>query len=173
MTSRPSLIRSIPFWALLVGSLILTGVGAWLVLDRLSRIESAIVSQSAEATIEVYVGQPAVLAAAIVLGSGLVGLLLTLAVATYSTLRPRLAVEEIETIDWTDDEVAAPAPEYSASTASAPAAASAAPVAATPAAAPAVASTHTAPVIATDPVIAEGPDVEVPSTATPPANARD
>lgn len=164
MTSRPSLVRSIPFWALVAGSLVLTGVGAWLVLDRLARIESAIVSQSAEATIEVYVGQPAVLAAAAILGSGIIGLLISLAVAALSTLRPHPVAEEIETIDWTAEEESAPAPEFSASAASAPAPATAA------SSAPA---THDAPVIATDPVIAEDPDVELPSTATPPANARD
>lgn len=165
MTSRPSLVRSIPFWVLVAGSLVLTGVGAWLVLDRLARIESAIVSQSAEATIEVYVGQPAVLAAAAILGSGIIGLLISLAVAALSTLRPRPAVEEIETIDWTADEESAPAPEYSASAASAPVAASApAAAASAPVAEPAG---HA------DPVIAEDPDVEVSSTATPPAAARD
>jgi len=159
MTSRPSLVRSIPFWVLLAGSLVLTAIGAWLVVDRLGRIESAIVSQSAEAGIEVYVGQPAVLAGGVLLGAGLVGLLLSLTVAALSTLRP-VPAAEIEAIDWTEDEVAAPAPQYSASAAAAPAASAA------PAAAPAPA-THA------DPVIAEDPDVETPSTATPPSNARD
>jgi hypothetical protein len=169
MTSRPSLVRSIPFWILLAGSLALTAIGAWLVIDRLARIESAIVSQSAEAGIEVYVGQPAVLAGGVLLGAGLVGLLLSLTVAALSTLRPVPAAEEIETIDWTEDEDAAPVPQYSASAAATSPAASAAPVAA-----PAPAG-HADPVIGghADPVITEDPDVETPSTATPPANARD
>lgn len=150
MTTRPSLIRSIPFWVLLVGSLALTGVGAWLVVERLARIEAAIVGQTAEATIEVYVGQPAVFAGAVVLGAGLFGLLLTLAVAAFSTLRARPAAEVVEAIDWTSED-------ETAEELTVPTAAHEAPVVAdaTPVAEP----------------VSEDPDVETPSDAPAPARA--
>ncbi len=144
MTSRPSLVRSIPFWVLVVGSLALTGVGAWLVLDHLGRIESGIRSQTAEGAIAVYIGPPAATAGAVVLGAGLVGLLLALTLAALRSLLP--AGEVVETVEWTEDD-------------------SAADEVLSPAAGEA--STHAAP------VIAEDPDVETPSDAPPPRGARD
>lgn len=146
MTTRPSLIRSIPFWVLLVGSLVLTAVGAWLVIERLGRIEDAIVSQTPEATIEVYVGQPAVIAGAIVLGAGLVGILLSLAVAAYATLRARPAVEVVEAIDWTSDDETADATDVF----------------------PASPAPDASPTAAPAPAISEDPDVETPSDAPAP-----
>ncbi len=146
MTFRPSLARSIPFWVLLVVSAALTGVGAWLVLDRLGRMEAAILTQSPEATIEVYVGAPSVTASAFVLGAGLVGLLLTLAVAAVRTLLPAAPVVFAEELEETEEEVfpTEDGPVIPA-----------------------------APAVATEPVIAEDPDVETPSDAAPPAAARD
>ena len=34
-TARPSLIRSIPFWVLIAGSLATSGFGLWLAIDKL------------------------------------------------------------------------------------------------------------------------------------------
>jgi hypothetical protein len=159
MTARPRLVRSIPFWVLFVGSLALTGVGAWLVVDRLARIEDAITTPAASSNIEVFVGQPAATVGGAVLAAGLIGLLLTLTVATVSSLLPRPAADVIETIDWTSDEDSAPEAPFAP--------------AAVPAAAPAADAPTAPPAAHADPVIAEDPDVETPSTATPPANARD
>lgn len=96
MPSRPSLVRSIPFWVLLIASLALTVAGAWLVVDRVGRIQSGVVAQTAEGAIEVYAGPSIAIAGAVILGAGLVGLLLTLAVAAASTLRPHAVVEVVE-----------------------------------------------------------------------------
>lgn len=157
MTARP-LFRSIPFWVLFVGSLALTGIGVWLTLDRLTRIETAISAPTEASNVEVFVGQPAATVGGALLAAGLIGLFLTLTVATISSLLPR-PTAVVEAIDWTSDEESAPEAVFAPAAAATPAAASAP-------AAPA-APTHA------DPVIAEDPDVETPSSATPPPNARD
>jgi hypothetical protein len=164
MTSRPRLTRSIPFWVLFVGSLALTGFGAWMVFDRLTRFEEAVRSgavdqaQQLEISISSYVVAPSATVGGIILGAGLVGLLLTAAVAAVATLLPRPAVEVIEEIDWSDDEESALEPDDGLPTrtddAAEPAAASAEPVRAD-----------------ADPVaepISEDPDVETPSDAPAP-----
>ncbi|MGP3534936.1 dinucleotide-utilizing enzyme [Microbacterium sp. RD1] len=135
MNSRPSLIRNIPFWVLLVVSVVLTAVGGWLVSDRLGRIESAITTPTEQSNVEVFVSQSAVIGAGAVLAAGLLGILLTLTVAAIASLRPRVA-EVVEEIEWTSEDETIPAP-------------------------------------AAAPVIAEDPDVETPSDATPPPSARD
>lgn len=138
--TRPALARSIPFWALLVVSLVLIAVGAWIVFDRLGQMESAVTTQSADAAIQVYVGPSFVFPGAVLLGAGLVGLLLALAVAAVATLRPRPDAADSPDFEDEDDVQSLPAPP--AFTAAEPAHA--------------------------DPVIAEDPDVETPSDAVPP-----
>lgn len=91
MTTRPPLSRSIPFWVLLVGSVATAAVGAWLVSDRLG-IMTATLNDGTATGVEVYVGQSVAVLGAILVGAGVVGLLLTLAVATAASLRPRTAV---------------------------------------------------------------------------------
>ncbi|WP_125131748.1 dinucleotide-utilizing enzyme [Microbacterium sp. 10M-3C3] len=141
MTARP-LTRSIPFWILLISSLVVTGVGAWLTFDRLSRIETAITTPSADSNVEVFVGQPAATIGGVLLSVGVLGLLLSLAVAAIASVLPRpaaptVADDEVDTVGSTDPVVA--------------------PVTATD---------------ATEPVIAEDPDIETPSSATPPPAAQ-
>lgn len=103
MSTRPRLVRSIPFWGLLAASLTLIGVGAWLVAERVGRIEAGVLSQTQEGAIDVYTSPSVVTAGAAILGAGLIGVLLTLAVATASTLRPHPPVEVVEPIDWDAD----------------------------------------------------------------------
>ncbi|WP_127818176.1 dinucleotide-utilizing enzyme [Microbacterium sp. CPCC 204701] len=103
MSTRPRLVRSIPFWLLLVVSLALTAVGAWLVIDRVGRIQAGVVAQTADGAIEVYAGPSIAIAGAVVLGAGIVGVLLTLAVAAASTLRPHAPADVVEPIDGDAD----------------------------------------------------------------------
>ena len=141
MTTRPRLITSIPFWILFIGSLGLTGLGTWIVLDRLGRLDETLRNPCAdqvEATVNVYVGQPAAVVGAIVLGAGLVGLMLTLALAAWRSLAPKQEVD-IEAIDWTSDDET-------------------------------VGEVY-APATTAAPVIAEDPDVEVPTSTPAPARA--
>ena len=148
MTSRARLITSIPFWILVAGSVVAGAVGLWIVLDRLGTLENGLVDGTAT-TAQVYGGQSWSVVGAVLLGSGIVGLFLALALAAAKSLLPQSDVTVVETIDWTADDVddePAVAPFESTAT-DAPAA---------PAAAP---------------VIAEDPDVEVPTTAPAPAAA--
>lgn len=98
MNTRPSLVRSIPFWILLVGSLASVGFGLWLMSDKLSVMISTLTDQSATG-VEVYAGQSWIVVAAAFIGAGLVGLVavLALAVARSFVSRP---VEVVEAIAW-------------------------------------------------------------------------
>lgn len=91
MTTRPSLARSIPFWVLLVGSVATTAVGAWLVSDRLG-IMTATLNDGTATGVEVYVGQSVAVLGAILIGAGVIGVLLALAVAAAASLRPHAGV---------------------------------------------------------------------------------
>lgn len=102
MTARPSLIRSIPFWALIVLSVASAAVGGWIVADKLALMESALINGT-QTGIEIYVGQPLVGLGAVLIGAGVVGVLLALAIAAAATLRPAAAVEVVEPIEWTED----------------------------------------------------------------------
>lgn len=136
MTSRARLLVSIPFWILLVASLVSGALGLWIVLDRLGTMESGLEAGTAT-TSQVYGGQSWAVVGAVLLGAGVIGVLLTLAVAAIHTILPRPEIEVVESIDWTAGE---------------------------PNAAPATTAA---------PVIAEDPDVEVPSTAAAPAAAHE
>ena len=56
MTIRPSLVRSIPFWILLVGSLATSAFGAWLAVTTLGTMSTALTAGTAT-PVDVYVGQ--------------------------------------------------------------------------------------------------------------------
>ncbi|WP_194408695.1 dinucleotide-utilizing enzyme [Microbacterium cremeum] len=108
MSTRPRLVRSIPFWGLLAASLASAGVGLYIVNDKLGTMTSTI-NDGTATPVDVYVGPSVVLVGAIALGAGIVGVLLTLAVAAASTLRPHPPVEIVEPIDWDADADDAPA----------------------------------------------------------------
>jgi hypothetical protein len=147
MTSRARLITSVPYWILVVASLALSGFGLFMVVDRLGKLDGSLRDPAAdqvEAAVNVYVGQPAAVVGAVVLAAGLIGLLLALALAAAKSLLPQSEVAVVETIDWNADDESAP--QVFAAESSAPATTAA-------------------------PVIAEDPDVEVPSTTPAPAAA--
>lgn len=103
MSTRPRLVRSIPFWGLLAASLASAGVGLYIVNDRLGTMTSTI-NDGTATPVDVYVGPSVVLVGAIALGAGIIGVLLTLSIAAASTLRPQPAVEIVEPIDWDADD---------------------------------------------------------------------
>lgn len=105
MTTRPRLVRSIPFWGLVAVSLATAASGAVILTDKLGSMTTTLTDGSATG-VDVYVGQSIATLGAILLGAGIVGVLLTLAVATAATLRPVPPVEVVEPIDWTSDEAA-------------------------------------------------------------------
>jgi hypothetical protein len=122
MATRSRLTTSIPFWVLFVGSLALTAFGAWMVFSRITAFEDSVrtgatdQSQQLEISLSTYTVGPLATVGGIILGAGIIGLLLTLAVGVLATLLPRPAVEVIEAIDWSsDDETALEADERPAS----------------------------------------------------------
>jgi hypothetical protein len=117
MPTRPRLVRSIPFWALVVASLATAAYGAALLVDKLGVMTTTLTDGTATG-VEVYVGQSVAVLGAILLGVGIVGLLISLAVAAAATLRPHAPVEVVEPIDWSaesDDAEDAPASDTDAS----------------------------------------------------------
>lgn len=99
MPTRPRLVRSIPFWALIVASLATAAAGAALLVDKLGVMTTTLTDGSATG-VEVYVGQSLAGLGATLLGAGVVGVLISLAIAAMATLRPHAPVEVVEPIDW-------------------------------------------------------------------------
>ncbi|MFC8683312.1 dinucleotide-utilizing enzyme [Microbacterium ureisolvens] len=136
MPTRPRLISSIPFWGLLVVSLATIAGGWYITTDKLGSMTTTLTDGSATG-VDVYVGQSIAQLGSILIGAGIIGVLLTLAVAALSTLRPHPPVEVVEPIDWNSEaETAAEA--EAAPVAVAPASAATASSAPAPAAEPAI-----------------------------------
>ncbi len=86
-----SLTRSTGFWLLLVVSLAAAGVGGWLIAGQVGTMTSTLLDGTATG-IEVYVGQSLVVVGAALLGAGVLGILITLAlVAVQALVRPSVA----------------------------------------------------------------------------------
>lgn len=105
MTVRPSLVRSIPFWILLVGSIATGAFGAWLATDRLSVMTTGLTDNTATAA-DVYVGQVWAIIGGILIATGIVGLALALVLAVLRSFVPVPDVEIIEALDWSADDEA-------------------------------------------------------------------
>ncbi|OUI76227.1 dinucleotide-utilizing enzyme, partial [Streptococcus pyogenes] len=56
MTVHPRLVRSIPFWILVAGSVAAIGGGAYILVEKLSNMEATILDNTATG-VDVYVGQ--------------------------------------------------------------------------------------------------------------------
>ena len=102
MSTRPHLVRSVPFWGLVAVSLATAAGGAYLLSDRLGTMTTALTAGTAT-PVDVYVGQSVAVVAGIVLGAGIVGILLALDIAALATLRPRTQVEPVEAADANDE----------------------------------------------------------------------
>jgi hypothetical protein len=98
MSTRPHLVRSVPFWGLVVVSLATAAGGAYLLSDRLGSMTTVLTAGTAT-PVDVYVGQSVAVTGAIVLGAGIIGLLLALGITALSTLRPRTQVEPASSVD--------------------------------------------------------------------------
>ena len=100
MTARPRLVRSVPFWVLVVGSVASVGVGLWLTLDKLGVMTASILDDSATG-VEVYAGQSWAVLGSVLIGVGLIGLALalTLGVAASLVTRDEPLVVVADTLD--------------------------------------------------------------------------
>jgi threonine dehydratase len=119
MTVRPSLVRSIPFWILLVGSVATSAFGAWLSVNTLGTMSVALTAGTAT-PVDVYVGQVWAIVGGILIATGIVGLALALVLAVLRSFVPVTDVEIIEAMDWSADDDSLVA-EEAADAASAPA----------------------------------------------------
>ncbi|KJL27713.1 hypothetical protein [Microbacterium oxydans] len=94
-----SLTRSIGFWLLLALSLAATGVGAWLISGQLGTMTTTLTDGTATG-VEVYVGQSLVVVGAAVLGAGIIGILIAIALTAVQALIPTPTPVVVEPIDW-------------------------------------------------------------------------
>lgn len=97
-----SLTRSIGFWLLLVLSLASAAVGGWIIAGQLGTMTSTLLDGTATG-IEVYVGQSLVVVGTALLGAGVIGLLIAVALVAVQALLPTPAPVVVEPIDWTAD----------------------------------------------------------------------
>ncbi|MFC4137199.1 MULTISPECIES: hypothetical protein [unclassified Microbacterium] len=97
---KTSLVRSVPYLLLVLLSLAAIGVGGWLSTRQIGAMTSALLDGTATG-VEVYAGQSWVVLGAVVLGAGVIGLLLALALAAAKALIPQPRPEVVEPIDWT------------------------------------------------------------------------
>lgn len=95
-----SLTRSIGFWLLLVLSLASAGVGGWIIAGQLGTMTSTLLDGTATG-IEVYVGQSLVVVGAALLGAGVIGILIAIALSAVQALVPAPTPVLVEPIDWT------------------------------------------------------------------------
>ena len=103
MTVRPSLVRSIPFWILLAGSVATSAFGAWLAVNTLGTMSVALTDGTAT-PVDVYVGQVWAIVGGVLIATGIVGLALALVVAVLRSFVPVTDIEIIEGLDWTADD---------------------------------------------------------------------
>jgi len=102
MSTRPRLIRSIPFWGLVVVSLATVAGGWFITTDKIASMTTTLTDGTATG-VDVYVGQSLAQLGGILIGAGIVGILLALGIAALSTLRPHAPVEVVEPIDWNSE----------------------------------------------------------------------
>ena len=104
MIARPRLVRSVPYWALVAGSVAAGGVGLWLTLDKLGVMTNAILDGSATG-VDVYVGQSWAVLGSILIGVGLIGLAFALTLAAGASLvkRAEPVVVVADSFDDADD----------------------------------------------------------------------
>jgi hypothetical protein len=119
MTVRPSLVRSIPFWILLVGSVAVSAFGAWLAVTTLGTMSTALTDGTAT-PVDVYVGQVWAIGGGVLIATGVLGLALALVLAVLRSFVPVTDVELIEAMNWSADDEALVADE-AADSAQAPA----------------------------------------------------
>ncbi|MCL3819378.1 hypothetical protein [Aeromicrobium wangtongii] len=97
MKTPTRLTRSVPFWALIAGSLAAVGIGAWIAVSHIDTMTKTITDGSATG-VDVYAGHAWAVLGAVVLGAGLVGLVLALSLSAARVLIPA-ATAVVEPLD--------------------------------------------------------------------------
>lgn len=99
---KKTLTRSIPYWLLLVVSVASGAAGGWIISDNTAVMTARLLDGTATG-VEVYVGQPWIGVGAVLLGAGVIGILLALALAAAKSFMPGAAPVVVEPIDWSAD----------------------------------------------------------------------
>ena len=97
---KKSLTRSISYWLLIVVSVASAAVGGWIISDKTATMSAALLDGTATG-VDVYVGQPWIVLGAVLVGVGVLGVLLALALTAAKTLVTAAAPVAVEAIDWT------------------------------------------------------------------------
>ena len=97
-----SLTRSIGFWLLLVLALASAAVGGWLVSGQIGTMTTTLLDGTATG-IEVYVGQSLIVVGSALLGAGVLGILLAVALVAVQSMIPAATPVVVEPIDWTTE----------------------------------------------------------------------
>ncbi len=101
MSARPSLVRSIPFWVLIAGSLATSIFGLWLATDKLGIMTDKLADGTATG-LEVYVGQVWAIIGGVLIATGLIGLALALVLGVVRSFVAQPVVEVVAPIEWAD-----------------------------------------------------------------------
>ena len=113
MPNTARVIRSIPFWVLVGGSVVAIAGGAFLLISKLNTMATTLTDGTATG-VEVYAGQIWAVSGAILAGAGFVGLALALTLgALRSVVAPAAdVVTVVEPVAWEEEvvEVAPVAP---------------------------------------------------------------
>ncbi|MFS0867645.1 dinucleotide-utilizing enzyme [Microbacterium sp. 179-B 1A2 NHS] len=104
MNTRPRLVRSIPFWLLIAGSLTAAVVGTIVLLDKLAAMEKAL-TEGTTTGIEIYLGQVWGVVGAVLIGAGVLGLGLAAALGALRAALPHEIAEAVSA--YADDAPAA------------------------------------------------------------------
>ncbi|MFF5626780.1 hypothetical protein [Microbacterium sp. LWH10-1.2] len=97
---KKSLTHSIGFWLLLLVSLVAAAVGGWIISGQLSTMTSTLLDGTATG-VEVYVGQSLIVFGAALVGAGVLGILIALALVAVQSILPTSQPVAVEAIDWT------------------------------------------------------------------------
>lgn len=96
---KKSLTHSIGFWLLLLVSLVAAAVGGWIISGQLSTMTSTLLDGTATG-VEVYVGQSLIVFGAALVGAGVLGILIALALVAVQAILPASQPVAVEAIDW-------------------------------------------------------------------------
>ena len=98
MPTRPSLLRSVPFWVIVIVSIATALFGGWLAVDRLSVMTRTLTDNSATG-VDVYVGQSLVALGAALIAAGLIGFVFALGLAVLRSFVPGQAPAAVEIVE--------------------------------------------------------------------------
>lgn len=98
MPTRPSLLRSVPFWVIVIVSIATALFGGWLAVDRLSVMTRTLTDNSATG-VDVYVGQSLVALGAALIAAGLIGFVFALGLAVLRSFVPGQVPAAVEIVE--------------------------------------------------------------------------